>query len=43
MPSDVDRLASLTSQMKWRLAEGENEAVYKLGYDDFGECKYRSL
>lgn len=36
MPADTDRLSSLTSQMKWRLAEGDNEAIYKLGYDDFG-------
>ncbi len=33
---DSNRLEQLSTQMKWRLAEGENEAIYYLGIDDDG-------
>lgn len=28
----------LISQMKWRLQEGQGEAIYKLGVEDNGHC-----
>jgi GTPase len=33
---DINRLEQLSTQMKWRLAEGDNEAIYYLGVDDNG-------
>lgn len=33
---DDIRLEQLSSQMKWRLAEGDNEAIYYLGVNDNG-------
>ncbi len=33
---DENRLEQLSTQMKWRLAEGNNEAIYYLGVDDDG-------
>eukprot|EP00042_Codosiga_hollandica_P045587 m.465836 g.465836 ORF g.465836 m.465836 type:complete len:650 (+) comp57053_c0_seq2:254-2203(+) len=33
----ADRLVHLATQMKWRLAEGEGEAVYEIGVADDGE------
>ena len=33
---DDNRLEQLSTQMKWRLAEGNNEAIYYLGVDDDG-------
>jgi GTPase len=33
---DTNRLEQLSTQMKWRLAEGNNEAIYYLGVDDDG-------
>ena len=33
---DTNRLEQLSTQMKWRLAEGNNEAIYYLGVDDNG-------
>ena len=33
---DVNRIEQLSTQMKWRLAEGNNEAIYYLGVDDNG-------
>ncbi len=33
---DSNRLEQLSTQMKWRLAEGNNEAIYYLGIDDDG-------
>ncbi len=33
---DANRLEQLSTQMKWRLAEGNNEAIYYLGVDDDG-------
>jgi GTPase len=35
-PSDA-RVEHLTTQMKWRVEEGEGEAVYRLGVKDSGE------
>lgn len=34
---DSDRFEQLSTQMKWRLAEGNNEAIYYLGVDDNGK------
>jgi GTPase len=33
---DSNRFEQLSTQMKWRLAEGNNEAIYYLGVDDNG-------
>ena len=33
---DSNRLEQLSTQMKWRLAEGDNEAIYYLGIEDDG-------
>jgi GTPase len=32
----AERLEQLTTQLKWRLAEGHGEALYKLGVSDAG-------
>ncbi|KAG1445396.1 hypothetical protein G6F46_010035 [Rhizopus delemar] len=37
-PTD-ERLEHLVTQMKWRLAEGNGEAVYEIGIDDDGTIK----
>lgn len=34
---ESDRFEQLSTQMKWRLAEGNNEAIYYLGVDDDGQ------
>lgn len=34
---DSNRFEQLSTQMKWRLAEGNNEAIYYLGVDDNGK------
>lgn len=34
---DSNRFEQLSTQMKWRLAEGNNEAIYYLGIDDNGK------
>ena len=36
-PTDV-RLEHLVTQMKWRLQEGQGEAIYKVGVEDNGAC-----
>ena len=32
------RLEHLITQMKWRLKEGQGEAIYKIGVEDNGVC-----
>ena len=34
---DSDRFEQLSTQMKWRLDEGNNEAIYYLGVNDDGK------
>jgi len=31
-------LEHLVTQMKWRLQEGQGEAIYKIGVEDNGVC-----
>lgn len=35
----ADRFQHLITQMKWRLDEGNNEAMYEIGVEDNGFCR----
>ena len=38
-----ERLTHLTTQLKWRVAEGQGEAIYAIGVEVYRACPFLCL